>query len=123
MRLRSTGPSQRKSPARKDHYEMPKQGFLERFPGQTCGQEDVVPKIPRCRSFRNRRSRLKQVEQIAEEDPVRGLAFEQQLQTRRGPKGNTRFRTEEFQGFVHGSTRWGKLCLIIGQLSENLAQD
>jgi hypothetical protein len=82
-----------------------------------------VPKIPRCRSSCNRHSRLKGVEQVAEEDPVRGLAFDQQLQTRRGPQGNTRFRTKEFQGFVHGSTRWGKLCLIIGQSLQILAQD
>jgi hypothetical protein len=92
MRLRPAGPSLRQRPARKDHNKMPEQRFLKRLPRQAGGQENVMPELARRQRFYGR-DRLECVHQVAEENFVRGLPLDQQVQTRFALMGNTHFRT------------------------------
>jgi hypothetical protein len=92
MRLRPADPSLRQRPAREDHNKMPEQRFLKRLPRQAGGQENVMPELARRQGFYSR-GRLECVHQVAEENFVRGLPLDQQVQTRFDLMGNTRFRT------------------------------
>jgi hypothetical protein len=71
---------------------MPEQRFLKRLPRQAGGQEHVMPEVAGRQGFYGR-GWLECVHQVAEENFVRGLPLDQQVQTRFAVTGNTRFRT------------------------------